>query len=228
MSSSSTRELAFVVLSLLLFLLLVLLAVLGRHFITLKRVLLLFYFRDGELVIFLSFLLLLNAILLVVFGVDLLWDVLVVGEAGNFVLAVKDFFLQVDSLQVERKIADLSASEQPSFRHQFLLIYKSIYAAFWLRVGDSRLINHILDVLTLAALAFIHTCKTLSNPQGWQFSFFLREEQVCPFREKAMDAIEAEYLLAGKAGERFLCPYYLLADVARLHQLCKIYQINLK
>lgn len=71
----------------------------------------LLYFRHGELIILLSFLLLLYAILFVIFYVDLLWDVFVVGEAGNFMLAVEYFFLQKDSLQVKGKVADLSTSE---------------------------------------------------------------------------------------------------------------------
>lgn len=131
-SSSSTRKLTFIVLSLFFFILFILLPVLGRRLITLLRVFLLLHFRYGKLVIILSILLLLNAILLVVFCVDLLWDVFVIGEAGYFMLAVEDFFLEVDSLQVGRKVADLLASEQPRFRHKFLIVHKTANTAFWL------------------------------------------------------------------------------------------------
>lgn len=132
-------------------------------------------------------------------------------------LAVEYLFLEVNSLQVGRKVADLLASEQPRFRHKFFIIYKSANTAFWLRVGYSCLIDHILDVLALDALTFTHACKALSNPQRRQFSFLFGEEGVGPLGEEAMDTVEAEDLLAGEANNRLLRPYDLLADVTRLH-----------
>lgn len=112
-------------------------------------------------------------------------------------LAVEYFFLEVNSLQVGRKVADFLASEQPRFRHKFFIVYKSANTAFWLRVWYSCLVDHILDVLALDALTFTHTRKTLGNPQDRQFSFLFGEEGVSPLREEAMDAVEAKDLLAG-------------------------------